>query len=670
MKLRNIFLAGLSAVALASCSDYLDVDAPSKNPPEYVFSDKKEMRNALNGVYAAMLSNNTYGQNFIEKFSFNTDVEFKINDSEFASSSAYQRYECDPDGGEIKKAWDDLYVGVERANMLIDGIENAAIYDEDDDELMQMLGEVKVLRAIFYHDLIWYFGDVPYSLLPSYKAPSKIYDVEDRTKILSELIEDVKGIAPRMQLSTAQSFTDGRERISKDMAWAMVARLAMTAGGYSLRSEGEDFGTMKRPDNYKEFYQTAAAYCDSVVLRSSHTLSMEYHEVFAGECNYDYTPGDDVIWEIPFGTLSTGNVGYIHGPKMDSQSGVTPHAWGKASSSAQLNALYRFLFDEDDVRRDFVNQLFGYNNQGEAQLNNGRTNYNGKWSKLWNKNGLGAASEGNTGFNFPYMRYADVLLMSAEAENELNGAPTAKALDRYEQVRRRAFPTKPEKAAYSGSMDKDSFLKAVLDERKFEFAGENMRWRDLVRNNMLGENLFWTFFRYYAAADRGSGYDSAVGEYDFGNGSIYDQKWMNSLYYLNNVPNNGYYSFSRFPQASPNVRVVYIVNPYRLPASGDEKVKIKVDGKDQTVARADYMNWFDENTSKPTAHFLYSLRGYIYCNESGNILINDNGNYVGAPNPSTFPTVDQLPAVRYILPYPRAVITRSQGKYVNKYGYR
>ena len=50
MKLRNIFLTGLSAVAFASCSDYLDVDAPSKNDPEYVFSDKKEMRNALNGV--------------------------------------------------------------------------------------------------------------------------------------------------------------------------------------------------------------------------------------------------------------------------------------------------------------------------------------------------------------------------------------------------------------------------------------------------------------------------------------------------------------------------------------------------------------------------------------------------------------------------------------------
>lgn len=356
---------------------------------------------------------------------------------------------------------------------------------------------------------------------------------------------------------------------------------------------------------------------------------------------------------------------------MDNQSGVTNHAWGKASSSAQLNALYRFLFDEDDVRRDFVNQLFGYNNQGEAQLNNGRTNYNGKWSKLWNKNGLGSATEGNTGFNFPYMRYADVLLMSAEAENEINGRPTQKAIERYEQVRQRAFPGNSAKVAYTGEMNKEAFLKAVLDERKFEFAGENMRWRDLVRNNMLGEQLYWTFFRYYAAADRGSGYDSPVGEYDFGNGSVYDTKWMNSLYYVNNAPNDNYYSFDKFPQASPNVRVVYIVNPYRLPESGDEKIKIKVDGKDQQVARADYMNWFDENTSRPTAHFCYSLRGYIYCDsKSGSILINDNGNYVGAPDPSVFPLADELPAVRYILPYPRSVITRSQGKYVNQYGYR
>ena len=55
MKLRNIFIAGLSAVALVSCNDYLEVDAPSKNFPEDVFSDSRAMVRALNGVYASML---------------------------------------------------------------------------------------------------------------------------------------------------------------------------------------------------------------------------------------------------------------------------------------------------------------------------------------------------------------------------------------------------------------------------------------------------------------------------------------------------------------------------------------------------------------------------------------------------------------------------------------
>ena len=101
MKFRNIFLAGLSAVALASCSDYLDVDAPSKLPPEYVYTDKQEVRNALNGVYAAMLSNDTYGQAFLEKLCFNTDVDFNVTSSENASATGYRRYECTSAGGDI-----------------------------------------------------------------------------------------------------------------------------------------------------------------------------------------------------------------------------------------------------------------------------------------------------------------------------------------------------------------------------------------------------------------------------------------------------------------------------------------------------------------------------------------------------------------------------------------
>ena len=347
MKLRNILLSGLSVLALASCSDYLDVDAPSQIFPEEVYTDKRQMGNALNGVYASMLSSDTYGKTFLKELCFNTDVDFAMTQDRYFSGTSYRRYESDPDGSHIKKAWDALYKGIERANMFINGVQESELYDEEDKELMQMLGEAMVLRAIFYHDLIWYFGDVPYSRLPSYKNPSKVYDIADRTVILDDMINDLIWVEDKMQLSTDQGFTDGVERISREMAWAMIARLGLTAGGYSLRPEGGTYGTMKRPENYKvtvngetktydwtDFYETAKTYAEKVITESNHNLTKDFYEVFVDECNFRTNLGDDVIFEIPFGKESTGSIGYIHGPKMDNTQGTTPHAWGKADASA------------------------------------------------------------------------------------------------------------------------------------------------------------------------------------------------------------------------------------------------------------------------------------------------------------------------------------------------
>lgn len=678
MKLHNILLVGLAGLSLASCSDYLDVDAPSKNPPEYVFSDKKEMNRALNGVYAALNNKSTYASAFLDKFCFNTDVEFKAFNNEFTSSTSYQRYDCDADAGDIKKAWDALYQGIERANMLDSGIRNSAIFDEDDADLMQMLGEVKVLRAIFYHDLVWYWGDVPFSIKPSYESESDVYDVVDRTVILQTLIDDLKEIAPKMASLSSINFSNGTERISKDMAWAMIARLAMTAGGYSLRPDGGgEFGSMQRPDNYLDFYRTAAEYCDSVIERGDHSQfsSQKFHEVFVTQCNLGTSPRNgDIIFEIPFGKESSGSIGYIHGPKMDNSEGITVHNWGKASGSAQLNAFYRYFFDEDDVRRDYVNQMFGYNAQGVAKLNNGRTVYNGKWSKLWHTTGLGAATEDNTGINYPYMRYADVLLMSAEAENEIHQAPTAKAIERLSTVRKRAFPTNPIKATVMAS-DYNEFRKAVLDERKFEFAGENMRWRDLVRNNMLNENVYWTFFRYFNIAyTTQTDYADWVGLYDFDDPDWYNNNINYTIYYFDDIANNDIpdakdrYTAEQFPNQSSNVKVCWIRNLYRKVENAD-RVSIVVGDEQVKPSSTNLMDW-SEQDGFPKDYFLYSTRGYIYSNEDGEIIINDNGQPASALDPSTMPKASDLPVIRYILPYPRAVITRSMGKYTNKYGYK
>lgn len=131
MKFRNIFIAGLSVMALASCSDYLEVDAPSQNDPDYVFSDKTEMNNALNGIYASMMSGDTYGDKMFSTYVANTDVDFKTNSSRFLSGANWSRYDADPDGGAINSTWKQQYTTIELANLFIEGAESSQLYNPE-----------------------------------------------------------------------------------------------------------------------------------------------------------------------------------------------------------------------------------------------------------------------------------------------------------------------------------------------------------------------------------------------------------------------------------------------------------------------------------------------------------------------------------------------------------
>ena len=341
------------------------------------------------------------------------------------------------------------------------------------------------------------------------------------------------------------------------------------------------------------------------------------------------------------------------------------------------------MFDEDDQRRDYVNQLFRYTADGSeysVRMENSYTIQNGKWSKLWVTGGLGNATEGNTGINYPYLRYADVLLMLAEAENELNQGPTPLAVECVELVRTRAFRENPIKIAVTAT-GYDEFLKAVLDERKFEFAGENMRWRDLVRNNMYKEELYWTFYRYYCKAAETD--LSVVSMRDLGDDQAYDNM-PNTIYNVRNYPNRykAVHSNDEFAELNgksilderqfPNreMNICWALNPYKLL---DPKVFNKYKAEYDDIPTSEWQSetffeWVD-GEGELRNEIRYSLLGYMYVSETGVLNIVRNG--VSQPAPAITLDIDPstLPEVRYILPYPRSEIARSQGKYVNKYGY-
>lgn len=659
MKLKYLFFAALASLGFTACSDFLDVDSVSKYDSEGVFGEKTEINRALNGVYAKLMSGDFYGDAYFTKFVFNSDVEFTTNTSDVATNNSFRRFDGNSTASDVEKFWNAAYSGVEYANNFVYYLERSPLYSTEDAEIMQMMGEAKVIRAMFFHDLVTYFGDIPFTFEPASVVENYVMPIVSRDEVYKTLIEDLKSIAPYMKF--AADLSNGVERASKEFCWSMIARMAMHAGGYSLRPDTDNpanFGKMERPANYKDLYKTALAYCDSVISSATHTLSLPYYRVFVNECNYVVNSNDDPIFEIPFAKETSGNVGYVHGPKSELYEGSTSgdNIWGEAKSSAALSAFYRFMFDPEDARRDYLNGLWGYLYNGEPTISVSYTVYNNKWSKLWSTSG-NPESAGNTGINFPYMRYTDVLLMYAEAANELNDGPTDAAKAALRQVRQRAF-TNPEKIdSYIESMSgsKDDFLKAVLDERKFEFAGENMRWKDLVRNNLLAENTYYNFLRYLVCGENGAGqsaYQEMVEEYD------------GMPEYLDKLPSTVYYMIGANPQTPsvfPNtsLRIIDIYNPY-------DDVVVSTVPDEYRALTVQYPYAWASDAGVVNAQCLYSFYGYIYCDQiSGLVYLNTNGKYsTHAPNANA-----SLPPVRYILPYPNAAIQRSAGAYKNYYGY-
>ena len=467
--------------------------------------------------------------------------------------------------------------------------------------------------------------------------------IQDRNIILSELISDLRNTAKYLNYASVN--TEGVERVSKEFCYAMIARMSLTRGGYSLYPDLNNMaavGTMKRPADYLDYYEIAKNYADSVITSNTHSLTKEFRDVFIDECNYIVNNNDDPIFEIPFAKNSSGNVGYVHGPSGSTVNGTTTgiNIWGASNGGLRLNAFYRFSFDRKDLRLDQTVGMWYYDDKGTPVIRNDYSTHANKWSKFWAKtsNVMGVTSSDKTGINYPYMRYADVLLMYAEAVNELEngvmGTNGVKAINAIRQVRNRAFaiadrPDKVEAYLSTVSATKESFFNAIVDERKWEFGGENMRWKDLVRWNLYSKVVYESFKQYFN-----------MGLYVKGVyfGSEYDDMPVN-LYYkiIPNPMNTAVY---------PNVTlpILEIYNPYS-----------NVLNPGISYTAASFYAWAGSDDSElPVSQCLYSFRGYVRMGEDANFESMDPNN---------------LPPVRYILPIPNKVLQLANGKYKNYYGY-
>lgn len=484
MKKYLIIASLFIGTVFSSCEDYLNVESLSSFDADYVFSTETDALNMLLGAYACFPTD-YFTSRMSCVFMQNTDVE-ATSVSAARDNSRRDVWSLEPQQSfsDMTNCWNMCYLAIDRANQCIEGIQNSKLYKEGNENMNHLLGEAYCMRAFWYYFLINFYGDVPPALEASKAGMALDRDRADKNRIYSELIQNL--LDTEEDMYWADELNGGIERMNREFALGMIARLSLFRAGYSMQKDG----TMKRADDYQQYYQIAKDASEKLISLKDRQLNPSFKQVFMNQC-LNLTPtNDDVLFEVGFVQGGGGDVGWCIGVS------VSAGDYGSGGSYVNFPATYYYSFDEKDTRFDVTCAQIKYTDV------KGTTRYEdangfmgttpGKWCRAWTPSPLGSTTSKGTGINWPLMRYSDVLLMLAEAENALNG-PTATAKNALKRVRARAFNAEDhaEKVdAYINNLgSKEDFFKAIVNERAWEFGGECLRRFDLVRWNLYGEKI-------------------------------------------------------------------------------------------------------------------------------------------------------------------------------------
>ena len=517
-----ILIAAL--ISYAGCKKYTEVEPVSQYSVAQAFSDVSNATTALVGVYDELQGDNGYGIRINMYYPYDSD-EGIVSGNIDNGRRGVGRYQLLLTNSEIANPFRQLYRGLEKANLCIEQIPLMPQYTSgtatEQKDLKRLYGEALVLRAQFLFELIRNWGDVPAPLVPAYKQKELFIPQTNRDSTYDVLLADLavaKDMLP-WRLEVARS-----ERITKGAAKALRAKIALFRGGYSLRSNGQ----MERRADYLNYYKIAMEECaDLMANRNQHTLNPNYENVWKSVTSFVYDPQGEIIFEVGAGGgngNSDSRMGNYDGPTLNNAS-----RYGAGGGGLQMLPNYFYAFDSVDTRRDVTVTHYQVTTSSniKSQRRLGELN-TGKYRRDW-RVPLLPGTVLNPGFNWSLIRFSDVLLMYAEAANEISNGPTAGAISAFEEVRKRAYRGNTSLIGITPTT-KDSFFNAVANERFLEFGHEGIRKYDLLRWNLLATKIAEAREKIKQIRDRATPYNY-VPQY---------------IYYKNTGEEITYYSTARY----------------------------------------------------------------------------------------------------------------------------
>ena len=542
-KYRNIALMGLTALLTAtSCQDLLTEKPDSYYEEKNFFINVENASLSVIGIYNAFTSTNHYGQ--VEMAMPTSDDMYFINGTTTDNTRRdISHYSISTTNDWVRLLWINKYKSLERANYTLKGIEGMDLFKTGDSDLKKVWAEAKFLRAFISYDLIKYWGDVPYKTEITTTYEEAYQPRTNREEIYDQIIADLNDAIAFLPWAGG---TSSAERASQGAARGLMMRVLLQRSGYSLQMNG----TMTRPEEglRQEYLKGVLAQWEKFETEGTHDFFAGGYRSYFEQNSKCIANTQESLFEMAFYTPdgktgATGNWGTYNGPLVAAPS-VAPTETGSVMGRA--NAFFRVLpawkgfYEETDERRDANIVTYQYkwdkNKKQHVKFENKASSgwFPGKWRREWMD--VGFKDPNNTDVNYCVLRYADVVLMAAEAYNETNNS--AKAWELINEVRTRSHATAVDASNYAthykapkvydlpfiADGDEQGKVRTALYwERGFELAYEGTRKLDLIRWNVLGDAI-------KLAYDNDSfGYTSNVGKEKFPAGRTF-QKGKHELF--------------------------------------------------------------------------------------------------------------------------------------------
>lgn len=429
---KYILLVFLIALASSCADEFIDLAPESSANVDAFYNNQQDMEQAVIAAYAALQSRGQYAQNFLYFMEVRSDNSIVEDITKAAGEEGnLDLFREASTNSYLESTWNVCYTGIQRCNIVLARIDDI----EMDAELRDIRkGEVQFIRALTYFNLVRIWGEVPV-VTNELASVSDAYDHRRQPieEVYAQIIADLQAAVDKLPATQTNI-----GRATKGAALALLGKVYLTR---------QDWAAAINTLNQVEGYSLLPNYADVFDVNNENNAESIFEVQFVGNSNGEgslflrlHTPLNNTTL---LGGVGAGGVG------------------DNLPSEDLLNA-----FENADLRKVVT----------VAALPDGRLHTN-------KYNGI-PANTNDEDNNFMVLRYADVLLMLAEALNEQGYMADGEAFMYLNQIRERAGLS----ALDANDLpDQQSFREAIYQERRLELAFENHRWFDLIRTGTYAQ---------------------------------------------------------------------------------------------------------------------------------------------------------------------------------------